>query len=314
MTAPSAGKGKLVLLLSALIAIAQARKQDNRVQQTVMSEAETLLPPLIDIGANLGHDSFAPDLDLVMQRALDVGIVHMIVTGTSLHATQRALEIARQHPEHLSMTAGIHPHEAATCDPEVFAQISALAQLDTVVAVGETGLDFNRDFSPRPIQEKVFEQQLQLACDIGKPVFLHQRDAHSRFQPILKSFRDHLASGGVVHCFTGEREELHDYLDLDMYIGITGWICDERRGHHLLEMLPDIPLERLLLETDAPYLLPRTLRPRPKSRRNEPCFLTEVLRTVAVATGQTEREVALTSTANARRLFRLGTDQGSSTS
>lgn len=278
-----------------------------------MSEAEILLP-LIDIGANLGHDSFAHDLDLVIQRAWDVGIVHMIVTGTSLHATQRALAIARQHPERLSSTAGIHPHEAATCNAEVFTQISALAQLETVIAVGETGLDFNRDFSPRPIQEKVFEQQLQLACEIDKPVFLHQRDAHSRFQPILKNFRDQLAGGGVVHCFTGEREELHDYLDLDMYIGITGWICDERRGHHLLEMLPDIPPERLLLETDAPYLLPRTLRPRPKSRRNEPCFLTEVLRTVAVATGQTEREVALTCTANARRLFRLGTDQSSSLS
>ena len=273
-----------------------------------MREALNLnsLPPLIDIGANLGHESFAHDLDLVMQRARDVGIAHMIVTGTSLHATRRALAIAAQYPGFLSITAGVHPHEATTCSPEVFTQIINISQDENVVAVGETGLDFNRDFSPRPIQEEVFQQQLQLACEIGKPVFLHQRDAHSRFLPILKEFRDQLAKGGVVHCFTGRREELHDYLDLDMYIGITGWICDERRGRHLLEMLSDIPPDRLLLETDAPYLLPRTLRPRPKSRRNEPCFLSEVLRTVAMETGLTEREVALASTANAQRLFGVG--------
>lgn len=278
-----------------------------------MSEAIVLnsLPPLIDIGANLGHESFAHDLDVVIQHARDIGIVHMIVTGTSLHATQQAQSIAEQHPGYLSITAGVHPHEASTCNAEVFAQISALAQCANVVAVGETGLDFNRDFSPRPIQEEVFQLQLQLACEIGKPVFLHQRDAHSHFLPILKGFRDGLARSGVVHCFTGERNELYDYLDLDMYIGITGWICDERRGHHLLEMVADIPPERLLLETDAPYLLPRTLRPRPKSRRNEPCFLPEVLRTVALATGRTEREVALTSTANAQRLFGLDRAQAS---
>lgn len=272
-----------------------------------MSETENFnsLPSLIDIGANLGHESFEHDLDLVMRRAQDVGVEHMIVTGTSLHSTQRALAIAEQHASFLSATAGIHPHEASTCNPEVFAQICVLAQQKNVVAIGETGLDFNRDFSPRPIQEEVFQQQLQLACEVGKPVFLHQRDAHSRFLPILRSFRDQLSCGGVVHCFTGERNELHDYLDMDMYIGITGWVCDERRGQHLLEMLSDIPPERLLLETDAPYLLPRTLRPRPKSRRNEPCFLPEVLRTVAAATGRTEREVALASTVNAKRLFRL---------
>jgi len=310
-----------VLVLSALIPVNQRSETESQfdaghekqAQRFAMSEAMTLNspPPLIDIGANLGHESFVHDLDVVIQHARDVGIVHMIVTGTSLHATQRAQEIAEQHPGFLSITAGIHPHEASTCSQEVLAQIGALARCGNVVAVGETGLDFNRDFSPRPMQEEIFQQQLQLACEIGKPVFLHQRDAHSRFLPILKNFRDQLARGGVVHCFTGERDELYDYLDLDMYIGITGWICDERRGQHLLEMVADIPPERLLLETDAPYLLPRTLRPRPKSRRNEPRFLPEVLRTVAMATGRTEREVALSSTANAQRLFDLDNCQSS---
>ncbi|MES3008088.1 MAG: TatD family hydrolase [Pseudomonadota bacterium] len=261
--------------------------------------------PLIDVGANLGHESFEHDLDAVIERARANGVVHMLVTGTSLSSTERALEIASGHPGFLSTTAGYHPHEAQACTPEHFARISTLARLSGVCAVGETGLDFNRDFSPRPVQEEVFQQHLALACEINKPVFLHQRDAHTSFLPLLKSFRDDLQAGGVVHCFTGERHELYDYLDLDMYIGITGWACDERRGSHLLEMLRDIPADRLLLETDAPYLLPRTLRPRPKSRRNEPAYLTEVLRVVALTTGRSETEIAQQTSENARRLFGL---------
>lgn len=266
---------------------------------------DPVLPPLIDIGANLGHESFARDFDAVIERAQNAGIQHLLVTGTTASASQHAVEIAQRLPSLLSATAGMHPHEAQHCDNEAFAQISELARLPIVRAVGETGLDFNRDYSPRDIQERVFAQHLALACEIDKPVFLHQRDAHSRFLPILKEYRDALHSHGVVHCFTGERHELYDYLDLDMYIGITGWVCDERRGHHILEFLKDIPQERLLLETDAPYLLPRSIRPRPKSRRNEPHYLTEVLRTVAEAVGRSPMEVAEQTSANAQRLFHL---------
>lgn len=260
--------------------------------------------PLIDIGANLGHESFDHDLPDVLQRAADAGIVFQLVTGTTLAASEKALALCRQHPN-LAATAGIHPHEAAHADAEVIKGIRQLLQDPLIKAVGETGLDFNRDYSPRPVQETVFAEHLQLAVECGKPVFLHQRDAHERFLPILKQFRDQL-SGGVVHCFTDSREALHAYLDLDMYIGITGWICDERRGRHLLELVGDIPHNRLLLETDAPYLLPRTLRPKPKSRRNEPAFLTEVLGTVAEYCGRPASVVAQETTENARRLFRLG--------
>lgn len=260
---------------------------------------------LIDIGANLGHESFDHDLDSVIDRARAVGIVHMLVTGTSLTSTEKALVIANAYPDFLSLTAGYHPHEAQACTPQNFARIAELARLKNVCAVGETGLDFNRDYSPRPIQEEVFLQHLALACEIDKPVFLHQRDAHTRFFPILRSCRDDLQAGGVVHCFTGEKHELYDYLDLDMYIGITGWACDERRGSHLLELLHDIPADRLLLETDAPYLLPRTLRPRPKSRRNEPAYLTEVVRVLALTTGRSVNEISHQTTENARRLFKL---------
>lgn len=262
-------------------------------------------PPLIDIGANLGHEAFANDFDEVIERAQRAGIQHLLVTGTSASASQQAVQIAQRKPTLLSATAGVHPHEAQRCGEESFAQIRALVQLPIVRAVGETGLDFNRDYSPRDIQERVFAQHLALACEIAKPVFLHQRDAHERFLPILKEYRDALHSHGVVHCFTGERHELYDYLDLDMYIGITGWVCDERRGHHLKGFLKDIPLERLLLETDAPYLLPRSIKPRPKSRRNEPYYLTEVLNAVADAIGRSPMEIAEKTSANARRLFQL---------
>jgi TatD DNase family protein len=261
------------------------------------------LPELIDIGANLGHESFDHDLAEVIARAQAAGVVHHLVTGTTLPASEKALSLCHQF-EGLSATAGIHPHEAAHADAAVLAGIRALLNDPLIKAVGETGLDFNRDYSPRPAQEDVFEAHLQMAIECGKPVFLHQRDAHDRFYPILKQYRDQL-SGGVVHCFTDTRDALHDYLDLDMYIGITGWICDERRGEHLLELVRDIPPERLLLETDAPYLLPRTLRPKPKTRRNEPAFLTEVLKTVAHYSGRPAAVIAKQTTENARRLFNL---------
>jgi len=263
------------------------------------------LPSLIDIGANLGHESFAHDLDEVLARAQQVGLEHLIVTGTSPEASERAIEIARQYPELLSATSGVHPHEAQHCHADEFAHISALAKQDIVCAVGETGLDFNRDFSPRDAQESVFEKHLELASEINKPVFLHQRDAHERFFPILKNFRDSLKSGGVVHCFTGEKNELFDYLDLDMYVGITGWICDERRGSHLLEFVQNIPANRLLIETDAPYLLPRSMRPKPKSRRNEPSYIIEVLNALAQAVGRPPEQLAAETTANAKALFQL---------
>lgn len=259
--------------------------------------------PLIDIGANLGHESFAHDLPEVLRRASAAGLVHQLVTGTTLAASEHALEICTRYPA-LSCTAGIHPHEAQHADSSVLEGIRALLGEQQVKAVGETGLDFNRDYSPRPVQEKVFAEHLMMAVDTGKPVFLHQRDAHTRFFPILKEFRDSL-SGGVVHCFTDSRQALFDYLDLDMYVGITGWICDERRGKHLHELVASIPADRLLLETDAPYLLPRSLRPKPKTRRNEPAWLTEVLQTVALHCQRPAEQVARETTANAVRLFNL---------
>ena len=258
----------------------------------------------IDIGANLCHESFAPDLDEVLDRAARSGVGRIIVTGTSRPDSEAAADLARRRLHRLRATAGVHPHEAATFDGAAEAAVEALARREEVVAVGETGLDFYRDFSPRPDQERVFEAHLEIAARVGLPVFMHERNAHRRFVEILKPFRDRLGPA-VVHCFTGDRDALHAYLDLDLHVGITGWICDERRGLHLRDLAGRIPADRLMLETDSPYLLPRDLRPRPRTRRNEPAWLAHIARVVAAATGETVEALAARTTATACAFFGL---------
>ncbi|PCJ28721.1 MAG: hydrolase TatD [SAR86 cluster bacterium] len=259
---------------------------------------------LVDIGANLTHESFSHDLDEVISSAESAGVNHIILTGTDLESSQAAHQLGLKYPKYFSSTAGFHPHVAASLTDSNMEQIRQIASEPQVVAVGETGLDFNRNFSPKQEQLESFEQHLQLAADLQKPVFLHQRDAHDDFYRLLVKYRPKLV-GGVVHCFTDSEQALMSYLDQDMYIGITGWICDERRGSSLQQMVAKIPRERLLIETDAPYLLPRTLRPRPKSRRNEPKYLPEVLNTIAQHTGRSVESIALDTYDNARRLFAL---------
>ncbi|KAB7769700.1 TatD family hydrolase [Xanthomonas maliensis] len=259
---------------------------------------------LIDIGANLTHDSFDRDRDAVLQRAHAAGVAQLVITGASREHSPLALQLAQQHPGVLYATAGVHPHHAVEYTDECDREMRALHSHAEVVAVGECGLDYFRDFAPRPAQHKAFERQLQLAAEIGKPLFLHQRDAHADFLSILRSFDGKLGAA-VVHCFTGTREELFDYLDRDYYIGITGWLCDERRGAHLRELVRHIPANRLLIETDAPYLLPRTLRPMPKDRRNEPMFLAHIVEELARDRGEDVSITAANSTAATRTFFRL---------
>jgi TatD DNase family protein len=199
----------------------------------------------------------------------------------------------------------VHPHNARECDSDTIQQLRHLLAQPAVVAVGECGLDFNRDFSPRPVQERCFEAHCQLACDMNRPLFLHDREAHARFLDILKGYRPRLKRGGVVHCFTGTAAELRAYLDLDLHIGLTGWICDERRGRHLRTLVRDIPRDRLMLETDAPFLLPRDLKPAPHDRRNEPAFLPHVAQAVASCLGVRVEQVAETTTSTARAFFSL---------
>ena len=259
---------------------------------------------LIDIGANLTHDSFDADRAEVLQRAAAAGVERMIVTGSSNQGSRDALQLARGAPGRLYATAGVHPHHAADFDESSVALIRQLAAEDAVVAIGECGLDYFRNFSPREAQLAAFRSQLEIASETGLPVFLHQRDAHDDFVEVLEPMLPKL-SRAVAHCFTGEHESLHEYLAMGLWIGITGWICDERRGAHLHDIVSIVPDDRLMIETDAPYLLPRTIRPKPKSRRNEPAYLTEVLRVVAEARDQSEDHVARITTENAIRFFGL---------
>ncbi len=259
---------------------------------------------LIDIGANLSHDSFRHDLPQVLERARAAGVAQVIVTGASESESRAAHDIASAHPGVLFATAGVHPHLAREWNGDTAMAIRELVQSPIVVAVGEAGLDFNRDFSPRPIQERVFAAQLELAVELRMPVFMHERDAHDRFAAILGEFRSRLGPA-VIHCFTGDAQELDHYLELDLHVGITGWICDDRRGTHLRELVSRIPLERLMLETDSPYLLPRDLDPRPKSRRNEPMHLAHIAETVAACRKIDPAELADATTRTARAFFGL---------
>jgi TatD DNase family protein len=259
---------------------------------------------LIDIGINLAHDSFDADRAAVIARATAVGVTQMIVTGSSGPSTRRAIDFAREYPNHLFATAGVHPHHASELNEALRADLCQLVAEPAVVAVGECGLDYFRDLSPRPIQQQAFQRQLELARTVRKPVFLHQRDAHDDFVAILREHRAHLV-GGVAHCFTGSREEMFAYLEMDLYIGITGWICDERRGSHLLPLMREIPADRLMLETDGPYLLPRDLPSKPESRRNEPMHLPHIAAKVAQARGESVESLAASSTNAARELFGL---------
>jgi len=258
---------------------------------------------LVDIGANLSHPAFHADLLEVLGRAQQAGVAAIVVTGTSVAESTNALKLAAAYPETLHATAGVHPHHARECDASTIPALRVLAQQARVVAIGECGLDFNRNYSPHPDQEKWFVAQLELACELGKPLFLHSRDAKEKFIEVIGKFTN--LPPAVAHCFTGEKEELHAYLDLGLHIGITGWICDERRGAHLLELVRDIPADRLMLETDSPYLTPRDMRPQPRARRNEPAFLPHVLRTVARALGKSPEQLADETTRNARAFFGL---------
>lgn len=260
--------------------------------------------PIIDIGINLAHDSFDADRADVLSRARAAGVVQMVVTGSSLQSTRQAIELARAHPAVVRATAGVHPHHASEFTAAQLPELEQLMRSPEVGAAGECGLDYFRNFSPHDAQERAFRWQLELAVKTGRPVFLHQRDAHPQFMQILREYLPEL-KGGVAHCFTGNERELEDCLAAGLSIGITGWICDERRGAHLKALVARIPADRLMLETDGPYLLPRDLLPRPASRRNEPKYLAHVLKAVAQARGETEQAVAGITTANARRFFGL---------
>lgn len=259
---------------------------------------------MIDIGVNLINKSFRNDLDEVITRATEAGVNKMVATGTCLNVSKESYNLALKYPGTIYSTAGIHPHDASSFDENTIDALKDLLVHPEVVAVGECGLDFNRDFSPRDKQEEAFKQQIALAVETGKPLFLHQRDAHEKFMSILSEFNLSMTPV-VVHCFTGTEEECLDALNAGFHIGITGWICDERRGFHLKDFVAKIPLDKLMIETDCPYLLPRNLRPKPKKGRNEPAFLGHIAGEIAEVYGMPVEEFINSVTETSEKFFGL---------
>lgn len=263
----------------------------------------------IDIGVNLTGSSFRDDTAQVIERAVETGVSKIIITGTDMSHSEQALRLCDRWPGLCYSTAGIHPHHASDYCAAISSELVDMQALDCVVAVGECGLDFNRNYSSRSDQIRAFEAQLEIAANTGQPLFLHQRDAHDDFVAILKSCRDDLGHV-VAHCFTGNVSEAEEYVSMGLYIGITGWICDDRRAAELREAVKIVPLDRIMLETDAPYLLPKDIPSERyaapvKKGRNEPCFLPHVAETVARYMGVEPAKLAQAALANTQRFFAL---------
>ncbi len=259
---------------------------------------------MIDVGVNLLNGQFRDDLDDVLARARKAGLSHMIVTATTVQEAQAAIELCAEH-EDLSCTAGVHPHLAKDVQAGWVDQLRQLARHPAVLAIGETGLDFNRNYSPADVQHEVFAAQVALAGELDMPLFVHDRDTDGAVFKALSAY------GGapeqvLIHCFTGNRADLEGYLAAGFSIGVTGWVCDEARGAQLRRLVPAIPLERLVIETDAPFLFPQgATPPTQRRRRNEPCLLPVVAERLAGLYAVPVAKLIRHTTANAQRLFRL---------
>ncbi|RVT44378.1 hydrolase TatD [Rheinheimera sediminis] len=262
-------------------------------------------PLWFDAGVNLFSDRFNNDRDAVVQNARNNQVSELLLISSDAAESKLNADYCLSHSA-LYCTAGVHPHYAGAVSSDWQHQIQLLLQSPTVVAVGECGLDFDRNFSAPEQQIQVFETQLQLASQYKKPAYLHERAAFSTQIALLQQCS---ALTGIAHCFTGDTNQLKAYLDLGLYIGITGWLCDNNRGQSLMDAISYLPLDRLILETDAPFLLPKTMLNKPKSRRNEPQFLTEIATQVSSLTGHSLVDIARHSRTNCLKLFQINTDE-----
>ena len=257
--------------------------------------------PWFDAGVNLLDRRF--NAQEVVLRAIDAGVTRLCIITTHPGEWERAVALYQQFPNVCCYTVGIHPHNAKDAIASDFERLREFAQLPGAVAIGECGLDFNRNFSPKEAQLSAFEAQLQIASELKMPVYLHERDAFSDQIACLKKIQNSFV-GGIAHCFTGNKESLDAYLNMGLYIGITGWACDENKGQILRTAISHIPLDRIILETDAPYLFPKTLRPR--KRNNEPMFLPHIAEQIGELMHVSTEILRDSSYVNACRLFSLG--------
>ena len=226
-----------------------------------------------DSHCHLDDKSYSKDRDAVLARFKEAGGRAIMIAGIDIESCREAIRLAETHEE-IFASVGVHPHDAARCDTGTLATLKALAKHRKVKAWGEIGLDFNRMYSPKDVQERIFIEQLKTADTLGLPLIFHERDTNGRFLELLKAHPDP-ARQGVIHCFSGTRQELEQYLSLGFMIGITGILTIAGRGKDLRKLVLDIPADRLLIETDAPYLTPSPQKN--KTRRNEPAFVLSVL-------------------------------------
>ncbi|MCM2285772.1 MAG: TatD family hydrolase [Desulfobacula sp.] len=257
---------------------------------------------LFDSHSHIDDKAYDEDLDEVISRAKKENVLGIMIVGIDLPTSLKAIRIARTQ-DHIITSVGVHPHDAAHCSKNLLDSLFRLAKENHCVkAWGETGLDYNRMFSPAKDQEACFEAQLDMAGRLDLPLIFHERDSHGRFYEILKS-NGPKSRKGVVHCFSGTREELFKYLDLGYHIGITGIVTIEKRGEYLRSLIPHIPEERLVIETDAPYLTPAPQKN--KYRRNEPAFVKSVLLKLAEVKGADPEMLSQTIFNNTKKLYQV---------
>jgi len=233
-----------------------------------------------DIACNFTHPSFSENLDKVIQDAETVNVKKFVLLCASLKDLEPIRLIQEISKSKFFITSGIHPHHASEIEDLTEALLLQKLKLNNPNAIGETGLDYFRNISSPEAQKRSFEMHISIANELGLPLYLHQRDAHDDFIKILKNHVSPLPNF-IVHCFTGTQAHLDDYLDLGGSIGLTGWICDARRNQDLRESIKSIPLERLMIETDCPYLMPRNLPSKPKNNINEPKNLPHIAKEIS---------------------------------
>ncbi len=256
---------------------------------------------LVDSHAHLDFEDYAADLDGVVARARAAGLERIVCIGLwrAPGSFGNALDLAARDPSFFAATVGIHPHECARVPEEDWARHEALARDPRVVAIGETGLDFHYDHSPRPAQEASFRRSLGIARAAGKPVVIHVREADEVCARVLRE-EGVPPAGGVIHCFTGDAPAARAYLDLGLYVSVAG-VVTFKNAEPIREAVRIVPRDRLLVETDCPFLAPIPHR----GKRNEPAYVVETARKVAELWGATLDEVARATTENVKRLFRL---------
>ena len=236
---------------------------------------------LFDIACNFSSDRFEKDLNEVIKRAQANNVTKFLLVSASLKDAEKVNKIYQNNKDSCFLTIGAHPHHANEFNSSSPSEMKRLIDEYKPHSVGETGLDFFRNISSYEEQLFAFEEQIRIAIETNLPLFLHQRDAHDDFLKIISKYKNDI-SKAVVHCFTGTQKELDDYLEMEFSIGLTGWICDERRNIDLRKSLKNIPLDKLMIETDCPYLIPRNLNNKPKNNRNEPAYLPHIANEIAL--------------------------------